>query len=647
MCGICGVFDYASGRPAERDRIGRARALMRHRGPDDSGEYFADSCGVALGHTRLSIIDVDAGHQPLCNEDESVFVVFNGEIYNFHELRAFLLSRGHQFRTRCDTEVLVHLYEERGDDFVRELHGDFAFALWDERRRKMILARDRLGVKPLYYCDRGGRLAFGSTLPATLASCDVPRDIDPHGLFCYATFQTIQAPLTIYRDVRKLPPGHVLQVSAAGVLTPRPFWDFDMAPEDACPFPERSIELGGLLRNAVQRQMIADVPIGAFLSGGVDSSAVVKLMHDASGSGLATFSIGFAESAYDESPFFRRFSTLLGVDHHEVLFEPRLLDDAVQIVRMFGEPCSIGSAFPLYHLARCAAQSVKVVLSGDGPDEVFAGYEQRYRHLRRLVTLQTACPRPLLGALDHVLGRLEAAGTPSPTANGLRRLRKATHAARLQRCDWLPFLAMNRTASTAPAALLSPDVIRQVDQPLPYVQAFERYAGSRDWMTPFVYADIRTMLPDEMFMKLDSMTMAHSIEGRVPLCDHRIVEFSGRLPSRMKFQGGLGKRIFRSAVAPLLPREILARPKVGFRVPFNEWFRGGLAPLAAGLTESPAITCSGLFNVAAVRRVVDEHACGKNHYGAVLWSLAAFDLWWRALHRETTTTPASPSASIG
>ncbi len=646
MCGICGVFDYASGAPVERDRIGRARALLRHRGPDDFGEYFADACGVALGHTRLSIIDPAAGHQPLCNEDESIFVVFNGEIYNFLELRAALQSRGHRFRTRCDTEVLVHLYEERGDDFVLELEGDFAFALWDERRRKMILARDRLGVKPLYYCDRGGRLAFGSTLPATLECCDVPRDIDPNGLFCYATFQTIQAPLTIYRDVRKLPPGHVLHVSGAGAPVLRAYWDFNMTPEDASSPQERAAELAVLLRDAVKRQMIADVPVGAFLSGGVDSSTVVKLMHDATGSRLATFSIGFAESAYDESPYFRRLSAQLGVDHHEILFEPHLLDDAEQIVRMFGEPCSIGSAFPFYHLAQCAAQFVKVVLSGDGPDEIFAGYDLRYRHLQRLVALQSCCPRPLLGALDHALGRLDTAGTSSALANFMRRLRKAAHAARLLRCDWLPFLAMNRTSGTAPAALLSADVLKQVDRPLPYVEAFERYAGTRDWMTPFVYADIRTMLPGEMFTKLDSMTMAHSVEGRVPLCDHRIVEFSGRLPSRLKFYRGLGKRIFRRAVVPLLPREILARPKVGFRVPFNEWFRGGLAPLAAGLADSPAIASSGLFNVAAVRRVVAEHASGRNSYGAVLWSLAAFDLWWRALHRTTTTT-TSPPARVG
>lgn len=568
----------------------------------------------------------------MSNEDGTVQVVFNGEIYNFRELRAELQSRGHVFRTQSDTEVLVHLYEERGSRLVEALLGDFAFALWDGKRRSLLLARDRLGVKPLYYSDYGERLTFASTLPALMAGTSVPAEIDPHGLYCYLTFQSIHAPLTIYKHVRKLPPGHLLTASAGGRVEVTPYWDFDMQPDEDRRDADWEEELDALLRDAVTRQMIADVPIGAFLSGGVDSSTVVKLMHDAVGERVKTFSIGFRERAYDESAYFNLLRDALGIEHHATTFEPDLLKDAGDVVRAFGEPCSIGSAFPLYHLSRLAARHVKVVLSGDGPDEIFAGYDLRYQHLQRLVALRRVCPLAVLGALEGALSVTERLPATSRLGNHLRRLRKAAATARLPRGSWMSFLAMNRSSFAAPARLLSPDVLRQVDQPLPYETAFDRYADSPDWMTPFIYADLRTLLPGEMFTKLDSMTMAHSIEGRVPLSDHRIVELAARMPSRLKFHGGRGKRVFRTVAARRLPSEILRRPKVGFRVPLNEWFRGELRDLASELPGASGIGSSGWFNAAAVRRVVDDHLSGRDHLGGVVWSLAAFDLWWRNLH---------------
>lgn len=632
MCGICGSFEYSSARPGDADRLDRMQDLLSRRGPDGRGRFLSEHEGIALGHTRLAIIDLCTGAQPISNEDGTIHVVFNGEIYNFKALRADLQSHGHVFRTQSDTETLVHLYEEKGEQLVQDLLGDFAFALWDGKRRSLLLARDRLGVKPLYYSDFGGRVTFASTLPALLAGAAIPTEIDPQGLFCYLTFQSIHAPLTMYKHVRKLPPGHLLKATLGGRVEVLSYWDFDMNPIEGRSDAEWEAELDVLLRDAVRRQMIADVPIGAFLSGGVDSSTVVKLMHDAVGERVKTFSIGFRERAYDESAYFNLMRDALGIEHHATTFEPDLLMDAGDVVRAFGEPCSIGSAFPLYHLSRLAAGHVKVVLSGDGPDEVFAGYDLRYRHLQRLVSLQRVSPSAVLGALEGALSVTERLPATSRLGNHLRRLRKAAATARLPRRSWMTFLAMNRSAFAAPARLLSPDVLRQVDQPLPYELAFDRYADSPDWMTPFIYADVRTLLPGEMFTKLDSMTMAHSVEGRVPLSDHRIVELAARMPSRLKFHGGRGKRVFRAVAARRLPSEILSRPKVGFRVPLNEWFRGELRDLASELPSASGILSSGLFDTAAVRRVVDDHLSGRDHLGGVVWSLVAFDLWWRTLH---------------
>lgn len=638
MCGIAGIFRYARRTPVEPSIIRRMCAAMNHRGPDATGELFRPYAGLGLGHVRLSIIDVAGGDQPIGNETGTVWTVFNGEIYNHKELRAQLEASGHRFRTNTDTEVLVHLYEEKGENFVDDLLGDFALAIWDDRRHELLVARDRLGVKPVYYADYHGQLAFASTLPALLEGTDAPRTVDPLAVQSYLTFYTVQAPLTIYRHMHKLMPGHMLTVRN-GQVRIRKYWDFEFQPDESRSAESFAEELDVLIRDAVRRQMVADVPLGAFLSGGVDSSTVVRTMTEYSSGPVKTFSIGFPEGAYDESRFYKPLARELGVEHHELVFEPNLLDDVSHIVRMFGEPCSIGSAFPLYYLAKLARQHVTVALSGDGPDEIFAGYDLRYRYLQTMRRTRRALPLPFLRGLGRTLQLTAGLKTTNKIGNVFRRARKFCETALLAPEQWLPYLTINRTALTEPSALM-----RQAPangDTLPYIDAFLSHANG-DWMQPFIYADIKTMLPDEMFTKLDCMTMANGLEGRVPLCDHRIVELAARIPSRLKFDGHTGKVIMRRAVQSRLPRAIMDRPKVGFRVPLNEWFRGELYPVARDVLTDSAFRQSGFFNAPVIQSMLDQHRTGRQNYGSVIWTLVAFELWRRSTEQAQPVTPRTP-----
>jgi asparagine synthase (glutamine-hydrolysing) len=600
---------------------------MGHRGPDAAGTLVRPQHGLGLGHVRLSIIDVAGGDQPIGNEDGTVWTIFNGEIYNYKELRGQLEAAGHRFRTSTDTEVLVHLYEEKGERLVDDLLGDFALAIWDDRRGELLLARDRLGVKPLYYADYQGRFAFASTLPALLEGSNAPRVIDPLAIQSYLTFYTVQAPLTIYRHMHKLLPGHLLTVRNRQVRIRR-YWDFEFEPDHARGVDSFAEELDGLIHDAVRRQMVADVPLGAFLSGGVDSSTVVSTMARYSSGPVKTFSIGFREAAYDESRYYKPLVRALGVEHHELVFEPNLLDDVTHVVQMFGEPCAIASAFPLYYLAKLARQHVTVALSGDGPDEIFAGYERRYSYFRTMDRARRLVPRPLLRALERAAQVTSLVKTTNGLGNTLRRGRKFFETTVLPPEQWLPFLTINRTALTEPAALMACQPA--AGETLPYVDAFLSRAGGGDWMQPFLYADIKVMLPDEMFTKLDAMTMANGLEGRVPLCDHRIVELAARIPSQLKFDGRIGKAVMRRAVQKRLPQAIMERPKVGFNVPLNEWFRDELYPMAHDLLTDASFAASGLFEPAAAQAMLEQHRSGHQNYGGVIWSLVAFELWRRS-----------------
>ncbi len=645
MCGIAGVFNYARKTAVLPETIEAMCDAMRYRGPDARGSLLRTAEGLGLGHVRLSIIDLAGGDQPIANEDGSIWTIFNGEIYNYPELRAGLEHRGHVFRTRTDTEVLVHLYEEKGARLVDDLIGDFAFAIWDDNERCLTLARDRLGVKPLFYSHHDGQLAFASTLPALLAGSSAPREIDPLSMYCYLAYGCIQAPLSIYRDMRKLPPGHLLSIRGGAVRIEK-YWDFQLVPDETRSLDSWADELSTLVDDAVRRQMMADVPIGAFLSGGVDSSAIVRHMADHAEGRVKTFSIGYRETHYDESRYFKLLAGELGIEHHELVFEPDLLRDVTSIAERFGEPCATASAFPLFHLAKLAREHVKVVLSGDGPDEIFAGYELDYRYTYLLERARQLAPRSVWHLAFLMTVPTRVLSVESRVGNFFRRLRKFLGTASLIRPMWQPFLRTNRTLRTRPERLLHDRILMSLEGELPYVSAFRRYQDAKDWMRGVLYADIKCNLPDEMFTKLDCMGMANSLEGRVPLCDHRIVELAARIPSRMKYDGRRGKVVFRKAVAASLPKAIQERAKVGFRVPLNEWFRGELAGLAHEMLTDRSFRESELFAPPVVQHILDVHAAQRDNFGRIIWSLMIFELWRRSVGATRATAIAQASRPI-
>ena len=600
---------------------------MRHRGPDGSG--FLERPNLQLGHVRLSIIDVAGGQQPMSNEDGTIHIVFNGEIYNYLDLRPALEARGHVFRTRSDTEVLVHLYEDYGRDLVDHLIGEFAFAIWDERRQSLLLARDRLGVKPLFYADVGGQLMFASEMSALLACGRVPRRMDLDTIETYLLCKWIPSPRSIYKDVRKLPPAHRLEVHN-GTVSVGCYWDVRFEPDERRSEDDFADELRALVDDSVKRQLMSEVPLGAFLSGGVDSSTVVTSMVRAAQTKVKTFSIGFKEQQYDESRFYRLISQKLGVEHHEFVFEPDLTHIIPTLVYHFGEPCAIGSALPIYYLAQLARQHVTVALSGDGGDEVFAGYND-YNTMHWLQRVDELAGR-LVGSrwLGSVLSRLEFR-TTSRAGNLLRRLRKVHRLVQLppdERMSRLGNLSdFGRSLLARPtAAPATPE----------YAAAFRRGQRNGDWLAPYLYADIKVLLPEEMFTKLDRMSMAHSLEGRVPLVDYRIVELAARMPSRMKLRHGQVKAILKRAMQARLPAEVLTRYKVGFRVPFNEWFRGPLRTMAFDLLTDNAFRQSGIFDPAVVGELLEQHMLEKDNHGGVILALLMFEVWRRNLHQQAT-----------
>lgn len=635
MCGICGMVNYRDGERLDRRLTLAMCAAMRHRGPDGVG-YF-DRPEVQFGHVRLSIIDLGGGAQPMSNEDGTVHVVFNGEIYNYPQLRPQLLARGHALKTHCDTEVLVHLYEDHGANLVDHLLGDFAFALWDEKRKYLLLARDRLGVKPVYYVDMGGRLAFASEMCALAALPDLPREIDASAVSTYLAIHRIPAPRTIYRDVRKLLPGHRLEIENGRVRVSR-YWDVRMAPDEGRSEAQYAEELRALMDDAVRGQLMSDVPLGVFLSGGVDSSAVTTSMVAQSAGTVRTFSIGFKEARYDESRYYKMLAARLGVEHHEFIFEPDLMDILPKLAYHFGEPCAIGSAIPLYYLSRLAREFVTVALSGDGGDEVWAGYN--VYNFANWVRLVDRAAGPIVASrwagalLDRVQGP-----TTSRVGNFFRRLRKIRRlvmsppSERVGLIGSLPDFGDALLTQDAAGAALIPE----------YVEAFQRADDGRDWLAPYLYADIKTLLPDEMFTKLDRMTMANRMEGRVPLVDYRLVELAARTPSRFKLKKGEVKAIFKRAVRDRLPEEVLNRPKVGFRVPLDEWFRGPLRSMAGDLLTGASFRQSGLFRVEAVDRLFDHHIRATGNHGSDILALVMFELWRRGLH-QGAAVPTGVSA---
>jgi asparagine synthase (glutamine-hydrolysing) len=618
MCGIAG-FVNVGGRPADPDVLARMTATLNHRGPDGSGAYLDGA--AALGHRRLSIIDVDGGSQPMANEDGTVWVTFNGEIYNDPALRKHLLAAGHTFRNHSDTEALVHLYEEHGDSFPRHLNGMFALAIWDGRRRRLILSRDRMGQKPLFYAELpGGGLAFGSESKAVLAHPEVGRRLDPASLARYLFYEYVPAPNSIWQGMRKLPPGHTL-VWEDGKVAVTPYWTSPEPSETGETFEEASSRFWGEFASAVGRHRRSDVPLGVFLSGGVDSSSVAAALTEFEpASSIRTFSIGFDDPSFDESGHARAVAKHLGTDHHERTFSAddvmRLLPEAAG---WLDEPFGDASILPTHLLSRFAREEVTVALGGDGADELLAGYptfqaERASRLYRRL-------PRAARSMAEAAVGRLPVDHRNMSLDFKLKQfLRGAGEPSGLAHQRWLGSYSGPEIRSI----LADPDAFSVERE---HLDRAERLVNGHDALTGSLRLYQDTYLPDDILAKVDRASMACSLEVRAPFLDADLVDSIQQMPAVFKYHRGQTKRLLKASARGRLPSAILDRPKKGFGIPVARWLRGPLAPLLDSLLGPDRLKAQGLFNPAEVSRRIREHREGVRDHRKPLWTLLMFQLW--------------------
>jgi asparagine synthase (glutamine-hydrolysing) len=634
MCGITGAVWTQPDKLIEPATLRRMVEVLAHRGPDGEGTYTAGlrvepgqeaMPGVALGHRRLAIIDLAGGHQPMANEDQSVWIVFNGEIYNFRELRGRLEGRGHRFQTRSDTETLVHLYEEEGIDFLTHLNGMFALAIWDARRRQLVLARDRLGEKPLVYRQEPGRLLFASELKSLLEVPGVPRQLDPQAVDAYLTYQYVPHPQSIFRGMAKLPPAHVA-VYRDGRLDVRPYWQPDFQTEEHRPAEEDARELRELLTSSVEMRLESDVPLGAFLSGGVDSTIVVGLMQKLSRQPVRTFSIGFPVPEYDETRYAGMAARQFGTLHQEFRVEPDAIAVLPKLVWHYDEPMADSSAVPTWYLSQVTREHVTVALTGDGGDELFAGYPRYWA-----VWLGSWFDRLPRWARRILAGqywqRLPASPRQKSFRRRFRRFTEMLGKPPLRRyLEWIAIFGESRRAG-----LYSPEFLAGLPDadPLEFLEARAALCSDRDPVTSASLIDLTTYLPCDLMTKVDIASMAHGLECRPPFLDHRVVELAARMPLARKFRGGRGKRILLETFADLLPPAIRSRSKMGFGVPLDHWFRGPLAGFAREILLDKQTLDRGLFRHEAVAALIEDHVAGRFDHAYRLWALLVLELWQR------------------
>ncbi|MFD9219686.1 asparagine synthase (glutamine-hydrolyzing) [Streptomyces sp. NPDC060064] len=636
MCGVAGIVSTS---PPDPERVRVMCRLIAHRGPD--GEGFHTDAHAALGMRRLAIIDVAGGDQPVYNEDGTVAAVFNGEIYNFAELRERLIGCGHRFTTNSDTEVLVHLYEDHGEDLVGHLRGMFAFAIWDAARRRLLLARDRVGKKPLYYRQAGASLAFASELKALVADPAVPRELDPVALHHYLTYQYVPAPWSIYRSIRKLPPGHLL-VWQDGEVRLRRYWKLDFTPQQVGCEREAAEQARELLLDATRVRMVSERPLGAFLSGGIDSSAVVAAMARVSDQPVKTFCIGFDDQRYDERSYAATVARRYGTDHHEfVVAGSSALEILPTVTRHFDEPFADSSAIPSFFVAQLSREHVTVVLNGDGGDESFGGY-RRYAYMKRVGRMQA--PYRLHGALNR-LGSALVEGSTTP------RLRRVGRGLRLlgDTPQHRYATLMSYFTREAKDALYTDAMREQVAGVNSYELVTEMFDTSRadEDVNRLMDVDVNTYLPGDLLVKVDITTMAHSLEARSPFLDHHLMEWAAGLPGRWKVDGQVTKALLKKAMTPWLPSELITRPKAGFGVPLADWLRCELRPLAFDLLTDHTARSRGLFRPDVVRQLLQDHDEGRDR-SLQLWSLLQFELWHRTCAEQSwDTAPATAQPAQG
>jgi asparagine synthase (glutamine-hydrolysing) len=620
MCGIVGVIAFDGASVATVDTLRRMCDTVRHRGPDEEGIDIEGRVG--LGMRRLSIIDVAGGNQPLFNEDRTVRLVFNGEIYNYRELRRELESRGHRFATRSDGEVAVHLWEDNGAELVCRLNGMFAIAIHDSRRQQLLLVRDRIGVKPLFFYRSAEHLVFGSEIKALLASGLVPRDVDLDGLADFLTWEYVPAPSTLFRGVRKLEPAHLLEVDlATGTGRTRRYWDVP-APGTVAAGPRTGDEwieaIDATLGESVRRQLVSDVPLGAFLSGGVDSSLVVSHMGEA-----RTFSIGFDDPSYNELNWSRSVARHLGVAHRTEVIRPDVVELFGRLMEFMDDPIGDFSIFPTFLVSRLARRDVKVVLSGDGGDELFGGYEtylaQRKERLWRILPqwLRTRF-------LEPVVEGLRPSAAKKGLINKAKRFVEGTyHARELRHARWRMFLApaLRRELFTEEA------LDSMTRPPEDHVLRLFEEARGRDELNRQLYVDLNSYLVDNCLVKVDRMSMACSLEARVPFLDHELVELAFRVPPELKISRGVTKAILKRVAERRVPRDCVYRPKEGFSIPIKQWLGTQFRPLTDTLLDPQRITADGIFRSDTIQRLKREHLEGRQNHSHVLWSLMVFEDW--------------------
>jgi asparagine synthase (glutamine-hydrolysing) len=633
MCGICGKLYFEKGRPVEKQLIDDMCSALRHRGPDDMGTYMSyptASVSIGLGQTRLSIIDLFTGRQPISNEDKSIWVVLNGEIYNFKPLRASLIEKGHIFYTESDTEVIVHSYEEYGEEFVRHLNGMYGIAIWDEKKEKLILLRDRIGIKPLYYYISNDSLLFATEIKAILKD-NIKREIDLQSLWNYLSYNYIPGPLTIFKGIRKLMPGHIL-IWEKGRSEIRQYWDLESSKIQTDPIQHHISEneyienLYQKIKEAVRLQLVSDVPLGVFLSGGIDSSIVVAMMREVANSRIKTFSIGFEDRSYDELDYARIISNHFGTEHYELVVKMKPKDILPKLAYFFDEPFADFSAIPVYYLSEMTRKNVTVALGGDGGDELFAGYETYNAY--KFANLYKLLPGFLSkGIIPAVVKRLPVSHKRISFDYKAKRFVRGALLPPAEAHFWWKVIFTEDAKKELKAH--GTEWTAGLEDPFQLMKQHFNSATQYDTLSRLQYMDMKVYLPDDILTKVDRMSMAHALEVRPPFLDHSVVEYAFDIPSSMRLNRFTKKYILRKLMENKLPPKILQGKKRGFNVPVPSWLLNELRETVHDLLSPKTILDQGFFNADYVQKIIKEHEDIKFDHSRNIWGLLIFSLWYR------------------
>ena len=623
MCGITG-FINANGASADRSILERMNAAIIHRGPDEDGFYIKDNVGLAM--RRLAIIDLAGGQQPIYNEDRTKSIVYNGEIYNFQELRDDLERRGHKFYTHSDTETIIHLYDEFGEKCLDRLRGMFAFAIWDETEKSLFIARDRVGKKPLLYSHRpNGDLIFGSEFTAVLEHPSIGREVDHLAIDGYLSYLCVPAPMTAYKEIRKLEPGHLLKWKNGRIETRR-YWQPNFSKKIKISEEEAIEETTRLLRESTKLRLISEVPLGAFLSGGVDSSTVVALMAQESSTPVKTFSIGFEEQDFSELKYARRVAEYVGAEYHEFIVRPNALEVLPTLVEHYGEPYADSSAIPTYYVSRETRKHVTVALNGDGGDESFAGYE-RHAAMRLAETYHRIPKFVRKSIVEAPVNLIPTSEIKRSRARDVKRFLKAADLPRTERY----FRWMSTFDREAKLSLYTPEfeAAIQNSNPSTIMDGWFANANGSGILDATLLNDLMTYLPNDLLVKVDIASMANSLEARSPFLDHKVIEFAASLPETVKMRRFETKSLLKKVAARLVPREVVYRRKMGFGVPIGKWFRGEMKSFVSDILLSERAMNRGIIRSDALRRYVTEHVSGERDHQYQLWTLLMLELWFQ------------------